>query len=113
MKNILKKLENDKESNFFVMRSKITTKFDSGEEREEFFLYYTKKKTPPSFFSGYKNLVERKMTKEEIRHFKSNISKYVKDLQTEDGIVFNLKENMFNKSDCVSQLQYLIDFTNI
>ena len=109
MKNVLKRLENNDDANFFVMKSFVTTVFESDRKKPEYHIFYIKKNSmPDAYFMNYRDLKSRRMNRIEVEHFLKNRHlytdqvEYVKEHDIEDGSIYNLKSKPFDKSQCVS-----------
>ena len=116
MKNKLKKFEEDKDVQFFVIRSFITAAFETEYKKAEYHIMYIKKNSvPDAYYLGYKDLKSRRMNRLEVEHFKKNIDLYTdnvsysKEKDIELGIVYNLKTKPFDKEQCETYKQFSLN----
>ena len=109
MKNFLKRFE-EGETEFFVMKSYITATFEVDRHKEEYHIFYIKPNSnPEAYCQGYMNLKMRRMNRKEVAHFLKNMKEYHPVLKNDDGIVYNLNKRPFDKSQCPTYRQYVLN----
>lgn len=82
----------------FVMKSYITTIFESGMQKSEYHVYWYNKNRGIDYETmRYKNLSNKKMNNKEIAYFNEHIHLYTKDMENEDGCIWIKKDCGFDK----------------
>ena len=90
----------------FVMKSYVTTIFESGMQRAEYYVYWYNKNCGIDYETQrYKNLSNKKMNKKELQYFMDNIHLYVKEMDNEDGCIWVNKSYGFDKNKVKLQKQ--------
>lgn len=92
------------------MKCYITAAFDFERKKSEYHLFwYNENRGVDEESMMYKNLSSKRMGKKEISYFKSIENLYSKNMDGDDGAIWEHKEIGFNK-DSVRIFQIPIDF---
>jgi hypothetical protein len=110
MKNYLEKFEQNRNQEFFIMKSYVFATFEIDRKKSEYHIFYIKPNSnPEAYQEGYKDLKVRRMNKKEIKYLKSHLDKYKMVLSNEDGSVYNLIGRPFDKTRCQKYKQFMLN----
>jgi len=86
------------ETPHFIIKSYISAAFDYQRTKSEYHLYWYNKNAKVEVDKLYINMSNKLMNPKEVKFFKSIISQYNVDIESEDGMIWSNKKLGFDKT---------------